>query len=76
MIKTTLATIKAPEFVVFSRQFGYPMWAADVPEQPEVEITDQPHEMALFGNSLAAVCMAKALTCTSGYAWEVLTCVY
>ena len=76
MTKTTVATIKAPEVVVFSKQFGYPMWAADVPDQPEVEITDQPHEMALFGNSLAAVCMAKALTYNSGYSWEVLTCVH
>ena len=75
MTHQALVTIKAPEFVVFSKQFGYPMWAADVPEQPEVEFTDQPHEMALFGNSLAAICMAKALTHNSGYKWKVLTCV-
>ena len=75
MTSQAIATIKAPEFVVFSKEFGYQMWAADVPEQPDVEITDQPHEMAIFGNALAAMCMAKALTYNWGYKWEVLTCV-
>lgn len=69
-----LATVQKPEFVVFSREFGYPMWAADVPNRPDVEITDQIHEMATFGNPIAAKCTAQALTHLYGYPWQVLAC--
>lgn len=68
-----IVKIEKPSFVVFSNRFGYPMWSADVPDRPDVEITDQPGEIGKFGNLQAAQCMASALTKTSGYQWDVAT---
>lgn len=70
-----VAKVQTPFFAVRSDQFGYPMWSADVPAEPNVEVTDQLHEMAKFENLMAARCMARALSTEWGFDWEVVTCV-
>jgi hypothetical protein len=70
-----VAKVQSPVFAVRSDQFGYPMWSADVPNRPDVEVTNVQTEMGKFENLMAARCMARALSSEWGFSWEVVTCV-
>ena len=61
-------------FMVVSTQFGYPIYSADVPDEPEVEITDKASEAGKFGNLLAAQSMAKSMSWLFGYQFAVVPC--
>ena len=71
MTNTLLAQANTTgKFLLVSNQFGYPIYAAHVTGQSDVEITDHAHEAAKFEYALNdAKKMAASISRACGYAF-------
>ena len=60
---------------IISTAFGYPIYAADIPGKPNIEISDRKEDAEITGCLARAKGRAEALTRLAGYKFEAVPCV-